>query len=1151
MANEKRTQKEYDEKMIEFIKKDKEIKKRQRSISYMFKTDKDLQTKINERSNLEEEIENILNRTEDCVVKKKIITKKGKFFSSSTKDPNFERMENMIDNEKYQVYDRSKTLLGKGKERGKSKKEYNYGYKNLYDFNTAFKVFQSEMMRDEKGIIVDFKDNEGESVFETQIYKEGVPFFYADIIRIALLENDMETLKETVVFLEKQILNNTGYDDESRNDIAPIELQKQLQNPESDLSKQYEIAKAKVKKINDAEYKEIEERYRQKINFAYFVTRKAAEESLKESKKIGLQQGFILDINDWEKIQDDKPKEIKIDKNLLDKIVETILRDSKVRVQKNKDKIYDKNHIELKEVSIVTNLTMYMRWVKSQNTKDKKIEKSTENTIKLMKLKKELYKDTFNIVKAMEYYKNSGYVSKLRQELVDDMVMWARKNMSVYNILKNEHKKCIEKLKIYGRVKNSRPGIFVNRRGKLQSKSNRKQIIEDELEGGTMEGGTMEGGSVWGEAIHRPTTLVEGESEFNETSILTDLPFYDITSDKLLNIEQFLGVYDKPVTGKKIDTPLSEYGKVVLDYKTKSISNVDDQEPWSTPNDSTTFNYSLLPKEIQDVMEFWRRDYEEEQAVIFSGENADNGKDRRINLLRKQKNSCDQLLEWENENFKQVISEQGNKCLEKESNKKLALISKGKGDEICNDFNMMYNSTSSKNYKSQLNKLLMNIDKCANENIYKDALTPTGETDVDGDKSVSVDEDETAVKITSRDLGTQGELTFRVLYDKNKASADMMGDIGTDNTYYWENISDVMKQLESTKPETKSDVKIKTDGPPEVAQGTTTEKKTDEDAAKSKADEDAAKSKADEDAAKLKADEDAAKLKAENDKTITDLEEQLKKQNITEEDKKKLQEQLNKAVEEKTEINNKLGETEVEKEQLVVKNAQLLEEKARVSTELLGERAKQESNKEEKEKLEQALAKAKELEDAAKKQVEEAKQEAANSKLEQEKLQQLTEDLKTANETEKKKLEEQIQQKTAELEENIKTAESKQADLEKKFEDEKQNLSSEMQKKIDTAETERDREKEARSYAEADKISAEADKISAEAEAKRQTQIAARGRTLKGIGQNLVSRIKGGSKKRKYSFKKLPKRKRRNNKSNKTQAKKRGKRLNRTKKMSR
>ena len=185
-----------------------------------------------------------------------------------------------------------------------------------------------------KVLLVDFKDNEGESVFETQIYKEGVPFFYADIIRIALLENDMETLKETVVFLEKQILNNTGYDDESRNDIAPIELQKQLQNPESDLSKQYEIAKAKVKKIKDAEYKEIEERYRQKINFAYFVTRKAAEESLKESKKIGLQQGFVLDINDWEKIQDDKPKQIKIDKGLLDKIVETILRDSKVRVQR-------------------------------------------------------------------------------------------------------------------------------------------------------------------------------------------------------------------------------------------------------------------------------------------------------------------------------------------------------------------------------------------------------------------------------------------------------------------------------------------------------------------------------------------------------------------------------------------------------------------------------------------------------------------------------------------------------------------------------------------------------------------------------------------------------------------------------------------------
>ena len=55
-------------------------------------------------------------------------------------------------------------------------------------------------------------------------------------------------------------------------------------------------------------------------------------------------------------------------------------------------------------------------------------------------------------------------------------------------------------------------------------------------------------------------------------------------------------------------------------------------------------------------------------------------------------------------------------------------------------------------------------------------------------------------------------------------------------------------------------------------------------------------------------------------------------------------------------------------------------------------------------------------------------------------------------------------------------------------------------------------------------------------------------------GNNTFGRMLGrggGSKKRKYSFKKLPKRKRRNNKSNKTQVKKRGKRLNRSKKMSR
>ena len=100
-------------------------------------------------------------------------------------------------------------------------------------------------------------------------------------------------------------------------------------------------------------------------------------------------------------------------------------------------------------------------------------------------------------------------------------------------------------------------------------------------------------------------------------------------------------------------------------------------------------------------------------------------------------------------------------------------------------------------------------------------------------------------------------------------------------------------------------------------------------------------------------------------------------------------------------------------------------------------------------------------------------------------------------------------------------------------------------KKIDTAETERDREKEARSYAEADKISAQTD-------AKEQKQIADAAEQEVAKRKTFMGRLmKGGSKKRKYSFKKLPKRKRRNNKSNKTQAKKRGKRLNRSKKMSR
>jgi hypothetical protein len=88
---------------------------------------------------------------------------------------------------------------------------------------------------------------------------------------------------------------------------------------------------------------------------------------------------------------------------------------------------------------------------------------------------------------------------------------------------------------------------------------------------------------------------------------------------------------------------------------------------------------------------------------------------------------------------------------------------------------------------------------------------------------------------------------------------------------------------------------------------------------------------------------------------------------------------------------------------------------------------------------------------------------------------------------------------------------------------------------------------------------AEADMYNAQTDANEQKQIADAAESDKNAAEQEVAKrktfmgrfMKGGSKKRKYSFKKLPKRKRRNNKSNKTQAKKRGKRLNRSKKMSR
>ena len=104
----------------------------------------------------------------------------------------------------------------------------------------------------------------------------------------------------------------------------------------------------------------------------------------------------------------------------------------------------------------------------------------------------------------------------------------------------------------------------------------------------------------------------------------------------------------------------------------------------------------------------------------------------------------------------------------------------------------------------------------------------------------------------------------------------------------------------------------------------------------------------------------------------------------------------------------------------------------------------------------------------------------------------------------------------------------------------------ELQKEIDNQKKELDAKREEMEVSQKelqDKLAkVEAEKNAAEQEvAKRKTKL--------GAVKSFIG--KGGSKKRKYSFKKLPKRKRRNNKSNKTQAKKRGKRLNRSKKMRR
>ena len=136
------------------------------------------------------------------------------------------------------------------------------------------------------------------------------------------------------------------------------------------------------------------------------------------------------------------PIEVKINIDNLNRIIAKILDVSRKKIQNNKNDIYDKNHLELPSVLQGTNMWFFMR--QSSREQEKKL-------ILLRDKKELLFKASFNIVKIVEYYRNSAYTDKLKEALANENVIWARKNLSVYNLIKNEHARLINQLKEYGK----------------------------------------------------------------------------------------------------------------------------------------------------------------------------------------------------------------------------------------------------------------------------------------------------------------------------------------------------------------------------------------------------------------------------------------------------------------------------------------------------------------------------------------------------------------------------------------------------------------------------------------------------------------------------------------------------------------------------
>ena len=418
-------------------------------------------------------------------------------------------------------------------------------------------------------------------------------------------------------------------------------------------------------------------------------------------------------------------------------------------------------------------------------------EKELQN---LRKTKDDLFKAAFNVVKIVEYYRNSGYTDKLKQALAEENVIWARKNISLYNLLKNEHTRIINQLKEYGVRKGmggdgGKVATFLNKytatirkktnvvagTQRLFSAEKSKNIIYDRQ--------TLPG--------HRP---IRSDDIKTGEKVRGRQPLYDLNADRLLNIERYLGVYsEKLPSTKKREDELSKYGEMVNAYRELAIADDDKQDPWTGLAMVDKFDYKQLPEDIKKVIEFWRRNYGEDFDIELDDNIMDAGLEaRKATWVKNNDGNCNDLLNWENDNFRQFISEHGKTCLEKQSQNRVKSIEQSG----CYNFDLLFNSVGSKNYDRTLKKLMPFVEKCSKENQYDkvDGLAPPPITSDKSDEGEAGDAPP-GVKVTSRDLGNQGELIFKIKFDKAQGSSSMIGDIGSNNRYYWKELQSVLNKM--------------------------------------------------------------------------------------------------------------------------------------------------------------------------------------------------------------------------------------------------------------------------------------------------------------------------------------------------------------------